>query len=106
MLLFMRELWGCIVSDFQPNLPGPVFDQPEIENMRRALDSASKALAFSYGPSGEPDQGVRTALARAILGQASNGERNPEVLSSLALRELPPRSAYWVPDTKKDLQVA
>ncbi|MDB5593439.1 MAG: hypothetical protein JWM36_400 [Hyphomicrobiales bacterium] len=73
--------------------------------MRRALDSASEALAFSYGPSG-PDQGVRTALARAILGQAGQGELDPAVLSSLALRELPPRSAYWVRETKMDLQVA
>lgn len=106
MLLFTRELWGCIVSDFQPSLPGPVFDQPEIENLRRALDSASKALAFSFGPAGEPDQAVRIELARAILGQASHGERDPEVLSSLALRELPPRSAYWARDTQMDLQVA
>lgn len=67
--------------------------------MRHALERAWEALAFARRSADGPDDGTRDRLARSIVEQAKQGERNPDVLSCAALRELPPRTAYWVEPT-------
>lgn len=77
-----------------------VFGPSEIQAMQTALASALGALAFSFAKDG-PDNVTREELARAILRYAGRGERNPVRLSDRALRDLPPRPAYWTtPDER------
>lgn len=77
-----------------------VFDPSDIHAMQSALENALGALAFSFAKDG-PDHMTREELARAILRYAACGELDPNRLSSRALRDLPPRPAYWVASRKE-----
>jgi hypothetical protein len=66
-----------------------VLCQQDITVLRKALDSACRALAFAF-PTGEVDALTSRHLTRLILEYAASGERNPTVLSAHALGQLPP----------------
>jgi hypothetical protein len=71
---------------------GPIFNQTEIDAMRRAL--ARSCAVLEYGVSKRKTDGeVREFLARAILKSAEIGEMDPLRLSAAALRQLPPIKA-------------
>lgn len=74
-----------------------VFDQADIQLMRRALECACLAMAFAFSLEGGVDDKTRESLASSIIMEASTGERNPARLSEAALRRLPPKIAEWEP---------
>jgi hypothetical protein len=63
--------------------------QQDITVLRKALDSACRALAFAF-PTGEVDALASRRLTRLIIEYAMTGERNPMLLSAHALGQLPP----------------
>lgn len=69
-----------------------VFSQGDIVILRKALDSACRALAFAF-PTGEVDASTCRHLTRLIIDLAATGERNPSLLTAHALGQLAPRLA-------------
>jgi hypothetical protein len=67
------------------------FSPEDFASMRTALDNACRALAFAF-PDGV-DVPTQSLLTRSIHQHARLGLRNPMLLSSHALRELPPMAA-------------
>jgi hypothetical protein len=66
-----------------------VFSQGDIVILRKALESACRALAFAF-PTGKVDALTCRNLTRLIIEYAATGERNPILLSAHALGQLPP----------------
>lgn len=69
-----------------------VFCQQDIAVLRKALDSACRALAFAF-PTGEVDTLTCRQLTRSLVEYAATGERNPTRLTAHALGQLAPRPA-------------
>lgn len=68
---------------------GAVFPPDVISLMKAVLDDAAAAL-----PEAKRTSAIKAELACSILAAAGKGERNPDVLRTLAIESLVDRSHY------------
>jgi len=68
---------------------GVVFPPDLIQRMKAVLDDATAAL-----PEAKRTSAIKAEMACSILAAAAKGERNPEVLRTLAIGSLVDRSYY------------
>jgi hypothetical protein len=62
--------------------------------MKLAFEKAWASMSFQYEPETVTGSRVKDMLAAVILELALRGERDPEKLSQMALRHLPPVVSY------------
>jgi hypothetical protein len=68
---------------------GAVFPPDLIQRMKAVLDDATAAL-----PEAKRTSAIKAEMACSILAAAAKGEKNPEVLRTLAIGSLVDRSHY------------
>jgi len=67
----------------RPFLNGEKFDQDTVRVMGLAFEAVCVALRI-----GNSDDDVRQAIATKVIDLARNGERHPDVLCELVLKEI------------------
>lgn len=93
-VLSSQTRWRDPMSQFIPEHGRAALDGNGLALITKAVNASCDALAFAFRD-GKVDLATRNVLARHIAKQALAGETNPIVLSSTALRTLPPWPALW-----------
>jgi hypothetical protein len=88
---YLRSKPGRVHFREDPNVnpTGTVFPPDLIERMKAVLDDATAAL-----PEAKRTSAIKAEMACSILAAAAKGERNSEVLRTLAIGSLVDRSHY------------